>query len=82
MNQPNRPGPVGILVSSPGRCFRALPKSEASWSSLVPQQVKNQTKDLVLSLLWSGLDSWPGNFCVCEAKQKEERERSVSFLSL
>ena len=40
-------------------------------------------KDTVLSLLWCGFDTWPGNFCMLQAQpkgrweKKKEREREM-----
>ena len=55
-------------------------KKENFRSSLVTQQVK----DPALSLLWYGLDPWPGNFTCCGYSQKNKRnftsETSWGFL--
>ena len=39
------------------------------WNSLVAQQVK----DPVLSLLWCGFHSQPGNFCVPQVQQQQQK---------
>ena len=43
-------------------------KDWGSGSSLVAQQVE----DLVLSLLRHGFDSWPGDFCMLQAKSEKK----------
>ena len=34
-------------------------------------------KDLILSLLWHGFDSWPGNFWRAQPKNEKVRKKEV-----